>query len=77
MHDANDHPGQLSEREMRILDFEARPWQRAAAKEEAIAQEFGVSVTTYYQVLTHLLRNPQAAQYAPMTVRRLLSIASA
>lgn len=61
----------LSERDRRILDFE-REWARpASAKDGAVRQEFGFSITRYYQVLNSVIDSPAAIVYDPMLVRRL------
>lgn len=61
----------LSERDRRILDFE-REWDRPAGqKVDAVREEFGFTVTRYYQVLNTLIDSPAAIVYDPMLVRRL------
>ncbi len=65
------HASTLSERDRRILDFE-REWTRpAGAKDDAVRQEFGLTVTRYYQVLNTVIDSPAAIAYDPMLVRRL------
>jgi hypothetical protein len=61
----------LTDDDQTILDFEDRHWKYAGAKEAQIREQFGFSATRYYQVLNHLLDQPEALAYAPMTVRRL------
>lgn len=61
----------LSERDRAILAFERQWWKYAGAKEQAIKDEFGLSATSYFQVLNALLDSPQALAHDPMVVKRL------
>lgn len=61
----------LSDRDRRILDFERQWWRHAGAKERAIREEFGISTTRYYQLLTKLIDRPEALRHDPMLVKRL------
>lgn len=63
-------PG-LSEMEMAILEFERGWWKFAAAKEQAIAAEFAMSPTQYYQLLNKLIDTPAALAAQPLLVKRL------
>lgn len=62
---------ELAELESRILDFEKQWWKYAGVKESAIADEFGMNVTRYYQILNGLLDNPAALAAEPLLVKRL------
>jgi hypothetical protein len=62
---------QLSERDLRILDFERRWWRHAGAKEEAIRAEFDLSAARYYQLLNAVIDLPGATRTDPMLVKRL------
>ncbi|TCJ20828.1 DUF3263 domain-containing protein [Nocardioides jejuensis] len=53
------------------LRFEERHWRFAGAKAEAIREQFGESITRYYQRLDALIRQPEALATYPQTVRRL------
>jgi len=66
----------LTEREVRILEFEARWWKHAGAKEQAIRDTFGLSSTRYYQLLNALLDNPAALERDPVLVGRLRRLRS-
>ncbi len=68
---------ELSERDLRILDFERRWWSHAGAKEEAIRSEFGLSAARYYQLLNAVLDLPGAMVADPMLVKRLQRIRDA
>jgi hypothetical protein len=63
--------GQLSERDREILAFERQWWRYAGAKENAIAELFGMSATRYYQILNALIDLPEALAHDPMLVKRL------
>ena len=62
---------ELSERDLRILEFERQWWRYAGAKEQAIRELFDCSATRYYQLLNALIDNPAALQADPMLVKRL------
>lgn len=63
--------GELTELEQQILAFEKQWWKYAGAKESAIAEQFGVNVTRYYQLLNALLDKPAAMAAEPLLVKRL------
>lgn len=63
-------PG-LSEREAEILAFEGRQWRFGGAKEDAVRDRFGISITAYYQVLNSLIDRPEALEQDPVLVSRL------
>ncbi|WP_439427140.1 DUF3263 domain-containing protein [Micromonospora sp. LA-10] len=66
----------LTEREQRILAFEAQWWKHAGAKEQAIRDTFGLSATRYYQLLNALLDHPAALAAEPVLVGRLRRLRS-
>jgi hypothetical protein len=61
----------LDERSIRVLAFEARAWQQAGLKAEAIREEFGISAARYYRILGELIDSPAALRHDPMLVKRL------
>jgi len=61
----------LSTREAEILAFERQWWRYAGAKEQALAELFGISPTQYYQTLNALIDRPEALAHDPMLVKRL------
>ena len=67
----------LTERELKILEFERQWWRYAGAKEQAIRELFDCSATRYYQLLNALIDNPAALQADPMLVKRLRRMRSA
>jgi uncharacterized protein DUF3263 len=70
-HDRPTHP-ELTQHQRAILDFERQWWRQPGAKEQAIRDNFEVSPTRYYQILNGLLDLPQALNYDPTLVNRLL-----
>jgi Protein of unknown function (DUF3263) len=66
-----DTEGALDERSVRVLEFEARAWQHAGLKAEAIREEFGLSAARYYRILGELIDSPAALRHDPMLVKRL------
>jgi Protein of unknown function (DUF3263) len=68
--------GELTAREVSILDFERSWWKHAGVKEQAIKDHFDISATKYYQTLNELLEKPEAAQHDPILVKRLRRIRS-
>lgn len=61
----------LSERDLKILEFERQWWKYSGAKEQAIRELFEMSATRYYQVLNSLIDNPAALESDPMLIKRL------
>ncbi|MFH5231935.1 DUF3263 domain-containing protein [Antrihabitans spumae] len=54
-----------------ILTFEAKYWNQASAKEEAIRETFDMSAVRYYSHLNELLDEPEALAANPVLVNRL------
>ncbi|WP_174534024.1 DUF3263 domain-containing protein [Micromonospora chalcea] len=69
-------PAALTDREQRILAFEAQWWKHAGAKEQAIRDTFGLSATRYYQLLNALLDHPAALAADPVLIGRLRRLRS-
>lgn len=63
--------GGLSDRDLRILEFERQWWKYAGAKEQAMREKFDMSATRYYQALNALIDRPEALEADPMLVKRL------
>lgn len=57
-----------------ILRFEKQPWRSATAKTQAIAEQFGLTPTRYYQRLNQLVDSPAALAAEPVLVNRLRRI---
>jgi hypothetical protein len=67
---------ELTAREAEILEFERQWWRLAGAKEQAVADRFGLSSTRYYQLLNGLIDRPAALRADPMLVKRLQRLRS-
>lgn len=64
--------GQLDERDLAVLAFERHQiYLSRGAKEIAVLDTFGLTLTAYYQVLNRLIDDPRALAHDPQTVRRL------
>lgn len=61
----------LRERDVAILNIEARHWRHAGTKEQAIREQLNLSATRYYQLLDALLDEPAALERNPVLVNRL------
>jgi hypothetical protein len=61
----------LSQRDIRVLDFEGQWWHYPEPKDRAIREFLGMSSTRYYQVLRRLVDDETAAGEYPLVVRRL------
>ena len=71
--DASTRTG-LTDRDLGILDFEARWGAHAGAKEEAIRAELGLAPARYYQLLHRLIDTEAALAHDPLLVGRLRRI---
>jgi Protein of unknown function (DUF3263) len=61
----------LTDRDRAILDFERSWWTLPTSKAAGIREHLGLSPTRYYQLLSALLDDADAADYDPLVVRRL------
>lgn len=57
-----------------VLAFERQWWAHPGAREQAIRDTFGLSVTAYAQRLNRVLDDPTSLQVDALTVRRLQRI---
>ena len=62
---------ELTPRELDMLAFERRQFAGSGAKEEAIAEAFGLSAARYYQMLNVVIDSVAAIEHDPMLVKRL------
>lgn len=62
----------LTDDDRAIIDLEARWWKHRGTKEVAIVDELGIRPPRYYQRLHALCRQPEALEYRPAVVRRVL-----
>lgn len=62
---------ELTEEHRAVLDFEGAWLKNMSPKGPAVRQQFGRSLIEHQQLVAWLLRQPEALEYAPSTVRRL------
>ncbi len=61
----------LSDLEVRLLDFERQWWKYAGAKDAAIRELFDLSTRSYYELLNNLIDREDALTASPLLVKRL------
>ena len=61
----------LSDLEVRILDFERQWWKYAGAKDAALRELFDLSTRSYYELLNNLIDREDALTASPLLVKRL------
>ena len=61
----------LTDLELRILEFERSWWRFSGAKESAIKELFDLTPPAYYQALNNLIDRDDALLAQPMLVKRL------
>ena len=62
----------LGSEERAILDFERGWWLLPGPKDQMIEFSLGLPARTYYEMLRNLVGVPEAMEYDPLTVRRVL-----
>lgn len=67
----------LTADEVAVLELERSWWKYPGAKEAAVRDRFGWTMTRYYQVLNALIDTPAALAYDPLTVNRLRRLRTA
>ena len=61
----------LSQRDVKVLEFESAWWHYPEPKDRAIREYVGMSATRYYQALRRLVDSDEAAREYPLVIRRL------
>ena len=61
----------LSQRDVKVLEFESAWWHYPGPKDRAIREYVGMSATRYYQALRRLVDDDEAATEYPLVIRRL------
>ncbi len=61
----------LSDKDIRILDFETSWWHFPEPKDRAIREYLGMSSTRYYQALRRLVDDEDAELAYPLVIKRL------
>ncbi len=62
---------QSSDLDLRLLDFEREWWRHAGSKESVVKENFGISLSEYYERLNHLIDSDAAMAAQPLLVKRL------
>jgi hypothetical protein len=62
---------QSSDLDLRLLDFEREWWRHGASKESGVKENFGISLSEYYERLNHLIDSDEALAAQPLLVKRL------
>lgn len=68
---------QLTDLERELLDFERQRWRYLGAKETAVRERFGLSLTRHSQMVNELIDRPEALEHDPQLVNRLRRIRQA
>ena len=69
--DGGDSAPDLTDLELRILEFEHRWYRRRGVKHVALSREFGMSPIRYFQILNQIIDKPDAIIVEPTLVNRL------
>lgn len=64
---------ELTAREREILLFENQWFKYQGAKAGLILEKWGLTTTSYYQLIHHIVDKPAAMAYDPLLVKRLLA----
>lgn len=67
----------MNDTDRAILAFENERWRYPGNKERAVQEQFGLSLTRYYQRLNQLLDDPEAMRLQPALVKRLQRVRDA
>lgn len=60
-----------------MLDLAGARWNYAGSLEQRIRDEFGISLTRFWQRVNQIIDTREALEYSPHTVNRLRRIRSA
>lgn len=61
----------MTDDEKRMLDLAGQRWNYPGSLEQRVRDEFGISLTRFYQRVNQLVDTEEALAYAPITVNRL------
>lgn len=67
----------LDPRAREILALESQWFRYSGVKEQRVREQFGVSITRYYQELNAILDDPRALEFDPLNVNRLRRLRAA
>ncbi|ATW60822.1 helix-turn-helix DNA binding protein [Gordonia phage BENtherdunthat] len=61
----------MTDEERRMLDLAGQRWNFAGNLEQQVRDEFGISLTRFYQRVNQLVDTEEALAYSPVVVNRL------
>ncbi|ANA85246.1 DUF3263 domain-containing protein [Gordonia phage BritBrat] len=61
----------MTDEERRMLDLAGERWNYPGNLEQMIRDEFGISLTRFWQIVNRLLDTREALEYSPQVVNRL------
>ncbi|QWY79503.1 hypothetical protein SEA_BOYNAMEDSUE_42 [Gordonia phage BoyNamedSue] len=67
----------ITDEQKRILDLAGARWNYAGSLEQQIRDEFGISLTRFWQRVNQMCDTREALEYAPATVNRLRRLRTA
>ncbi|UOW93707.1 helix-turn-helix DNA binding domain protein [Gordonia phage Wrigley] len=67
----------MTDEEKRMLDLAGARWNYAGSLEQRVRDEFGISVTRFWQRVNQMCDTRGALAYAPATVNRLRRLRTA
>jgi hypothetical protein len=62
---------ELTDEHRAVLDFEGQWFTEMTPKSAAVHERFGHALVEHQRLVAWLIRQPEALEYAPTTVRRL------
>ena len=68
---STDKSGQLTELELKVLEFEQKWWSYAGTKESSIRELFDLTPARYAELLNSLIDRQEALAASPMLIKRL------
>lgn len=66
----------MTDDEKRMIDLAAQRWNFAGNLEQRVRDEFGMSLTRFFQRVNQLIDTREALEYSPHAVNRLRRIRS-
>ncbi|UXE05010.1 helix-turn-helix DNA binding domain protein [Gordonia phage Lton] len=61
----------MTDDERRMLDLAGQRWNYAGSLEQTVRDEFGISLTRFWQRVNALIDSEEALAYSPVVVNRL------
>ncbi|WKW86328.1 helix-turn-helix DNA binding domain protein [Gordonia phage Budski] len=61
----------MTDEEKAMLDLAGQRWNYAGSLEQKVRDEFGISLTRFYQRVNQLIDTEEALAYSPVVVNRL------